>query len=62
MATEMKRLMVSITPELEPELDQLKKERFYNTTQAEMFRYLIALGLESVKSNQLHANQGQKPA
>jgi len=50
MATEMKRLMVSITPDLETELDKLKQEQFYNTTQAEMFRYLIALGLDAAKS------------
>ena len=41
--------MVTLLPEWEPELDQLKKERFYNKTQADMFRYIISRGLDTVK-------------
>lgn len=52
MATYSKRAMISLRPEWVPELDRLKKERFYNDTKAEMFRYLIGLGLSSVKNDQ----------
>ena len=52
MATYSKRAMVTLRPEWEPELDRLKKERFYNDTQAEMFRYLISLGLNALKAEQ----------
>lgn len=51
MATYTKRAMVTLRAEWEPALDRLKKECFYNSTQAEMFRYLIALGLESVQNH-----------
>lgn len=47
--TYSKRTMVTLLPEWEPELDQLKKERFYNKTQADMFRYIISRGLDTVK-------------
>ena len=33
-------------------LDKLKKEKFYNDTQAEMFRYIIGRGLASLKDDQ----------
>ena len=49
MSTYSKRTMVTLRPEWKSELDQLKKEKFYNDTQAEMFRYLIDLGLNSLK-------------
>lgn len=45
-----KRAMVTLLPEWEPMLEKLKKERFYNDTQAEMFRYIIGRGLESLES------------
>lgn len=44
-----KRAMVTLLPEWEQELDKLKKEQFYNDTQAEMFRYIIGRGLASIK-------------
>ena len=45
-----KRAMVTLQPEWAPMLDQLKKERFYNDTRAEMFRYIIGRGLETLKT------------
>ena len=51
MALYQKRAMISLRPEWEPDLEKLKKEKFYNTTQAEMFRYLIRLGLNSLKND-----------
>ena len=44
-----KRTMVTLAPEWLPMLDQLKKEKFYNDTQAEMFRYIIGRGLKVMK-------------
>lgn len=50
MSTYSKRTMVTLKSEWEPELDQLKKEQFYNKTQSEMFRYIISRGLEVLKA------------
>ncbi len=47
-----KRTMVTLLPEWGPVLDQLKKEQFYNDTQAEMFRYIIGRGLASIKGEE----------
>ncbi|MEG1761439.1 MAG: hypothetical protein RR115_08610 [Hydrogenoanaerobacterium sp.] len=49
MATDMKRVMVSITPELEEGLDAVKKDQFYNKPYSEVYRYIFSLGLEVVK-------------
>lgn len=49
MAMYTKKTQVRIRPEWEPQLDALKQERFYKDTQAEMFRYLIRLGLETIQ-------------
>lgn len=45
-----KRTMVTISPEWLPMLDRLKRETFYNDTQAEMFRYIINRGLNVIKT------------
>lgn len=50
MATKQKRFMISVTSNMEKDLDVLKKERFYNVSQAEMLRYVIGLGLKSLKN------------
>lgn len=47
MATDNKRFMVSVTPDIESRLDELKQRQFYNKTQSEMLRYLIDLGLKA---------------
>lgn len=60
MATGLKRYTISITPELEDELDKLKQERYYKSTQTAMIRDLIIRGLESVskeKATQTRADQ-----
>lgn len=43
--------MIAMTPECELELSNLKEEMFYNNSQAEMYRYLINRGLETVSNN-----------
>lgn len=52
MSTYNKRAMVTLLPEWEPVLDQLKKEHFYNDSQAKMLRYVIAAGLASLAEKQ----------
>ena len=46
------RLSLSIPVELLPQLDAVKKEKFYNETKAEMYRFLIKSGLEVVSKEQ----------
>jgi len=47
MSTEMKRVMVSITPDLEQGLDAIKREQFYNKPYSKVYRYIFALGLKA---------------
>lgn len=46
---EKKRTMVTLLPEWEEVFDRLKKERFYNASQAEMLRYVIGQGVAAIK-------------
>ena len=39
--------MVTLRPEWGPALDKLKREQFYQDTQAAMFRYILRRGLEA---------------
>lgn len=61
MSTKMKRVMLSITPELEQGLNVVKKESFYDKPFSEVYRYIFALGLEAAKKkeNQLENSCGQ---
>lgn len=58
--TKYKRVMVTMRPEWEPELDRLKKDQFYNVTRAEMYRQLIQRGLESVRAETGHPGGSQR--
>ncbi|EOQ18628.1 hypothetical protein IKC_05129 [Bacillus cereus VD184] len=49
MPTNLKRLSLTLLPEWEEELDELKREKFYTSSKAEMLRYLISLGLKTSK-------------
>lgn len=49
MNTNMKRFSISLTPDLEADLDALKKDKFYNSNKSDMIRFLITLGLEVCK-------------
>lgn len=51
--------MVTLRPEWEPELLQLKKEMFCNDTRAEMYRQLIHRGLESFQAESEHSGKHQ---
>ena len=40
----------AVTPEIEKSLKEVKKEIFYNTTQSDMLRELIAAGIYAIKT------------
>ena len=44
-----KRLMISVTPELEHVLNQIKREQFGHVSHSEMLRVLIQKGLDVTK-------------
>ena len=46
MATEMKRMTFAVTKEMEPLLDRVKKDMFYDRNQSEMIREILMVGLE----------------
>lgn len=50
MATNMRRFTVSITPSMDMELDEAKKENYYKNTQSDMIRDLIMRGLQDLKT------------
>lgn len=63
MATKLKRFTISITPEMEVDLDAAKKEHFYNTNQNDMIRTLIIRGLEALKiENDCKKNSNEQSA
>lgn len=49
MATDMKRFTISITKDMEIQLDRMKQSKYYNTTRNKMIQDLICLGLESMQ-------------
>jgi len=44
--TNCKRMMVTIKPEMEKNMEKLKKKKYYNTSNSEMLRHLLDLGME----------------
>ena len=46
MATDMKRFTISVTDEMECQLDKVKQAKYYNTTKNNMIQDLIVMGLE----------------
>lgn len=50
MATDLRRFTISVTSDIEADLDTAKKEHFYKTTQNEMIRALIIRGLNVLKT------------
>lgn len=49
MGTNLKRFTISVTPDMEAELDSAKKEYYYRGTHNDMIRDLISRGLDSLK-------------
>lgn len=50
MSTDLKRFTISVTPDIEADLDTVKKEHFYKATKNEMIRTLIIKGLDALKT------------
>ena len=50
MATSSKRLTISVTPDMEADLDAAKRELYNNETQNNMIRDLIRRGLQNAKT------------
>ncbi len=50
MATKLKRMTFVVNPEMEEQLNIFKKEVFYDQTQSDMIRELVAAGMCSLKS------------
>lgn len=51
MATKNKRLTISLPPDMEKQLDMVKRKQFYNKSQSDMIRHLINLGLSAKKEH-----------
>lgn len=49
--TDRMRFTISVSNEMKEALDQVKKEKYYNTTRNEMINDLIALGLKVYQEN-----------
>lgn len=50
MTAGWKRMSFAVPPDLEAPLNSMKKEFFYNRTQSEMIRELVAAGMRALKS------------
>jgi hypothetical protein len=51
MSVKWKRYTISVTNQIETDLDAAKKEYFYNNTKSEMLRQLIVLGLDTLMAD-----------
>jgi len=49
MATDMKRFTISVTKDMESDLDMLKQAKYYNTTKNKMIQDLLVLGIQDMK-------------
>lgn len=60
MATKMRRFTISITPDMDMELEELKQGIYSMNTQNEMIRDLLKRGLQNVKSKKEDRNRRQQ--
>ena len=51
MASKYKRITFVVTPEMEPFLDEMKKEKFYNCSRSEMICALVEAGWNAMKDD-----------
>ena len=57
MATEMNRLTVSVTPQIEKEIKKMRMTKeFCESSRSEIIRYLIIRGLEHHNNTKNHNN------
>lgn len=47
--TEQHRISVTLTDELKVQIDELKREQYYNSSYSELYRQAIAAGIETIK-------------
>jgi metal-responsive CopG/Arc/MetJ family transcriptional regulator len=59
MGTDLRRFTVSITRDMEIDLDTAKKEAYYKDSQSEMIRDLINRGLVSLKEENEARNKNR---
>jgi len=52
MTNKMERLMVSIPIDVKNEIDTIKQQKFYDKPYAELYRYIIRLGLAKMKETE----------
>lgn|GEM_PF-1783500 len=60
MATAMKRVMLTIAPEMTERIEMLKQGPFYNKSYSELYRHLLTLGLEAEKDRS-EEKRGETP-
>ena len=58
MATDMRRFTISVTHNMDMELDKAKRETYYKDTQNEMIRDLIARGLQNLEAEKTAKENG----
>ncbi|NTW70853.1 MAG: hypothetical protein HGA49_01250 [Eubacteriaceae bacterium] len=51
MATDLKRITFSVTPEIEASLKSFKKEIFYDRSQSDMLRTLVSIGMRAFETD-----------
>lgn len=51
MATDLKRITFSVTPEIEASLKSFKKEMFYDRSQSDMLRTLVSAGMRALEAD-----------
>lgn len=56
MATDLKRMTFSVTPEIEAPLKLIKKEMFYDRSQSEMIRALLSAGIRALETEKMAAD------
>lgn len=57
MAAPFNRVMISIPPDIQKEIDSLKQEKFYNKPYSELYREVLKLGLNCVKNQKKNGNE-----
>lgn len=62
MATDMRRFTISITHNIDMELDKAKREIYYKDTQNEMIRDLIIRGLQNLETEKAAKENGRERA
>lgn len=62
MSGQSKRLTFVVTPEIEAQMRSMKKEMYFDRTQSDMIRDLVAAGVRSSKAGREAGNTERKNA